>query len=152
MWCEMEDWVEKDLGSYLFASSVMLALFGVVLLFWFVLGLISWAWSLFGVVGLLGVFFIPAQKISVSAVRRAVKVERYGFFRGMSFLVKFSDIEGLSVGELKGVLGGHSLYYLNLRLKSGSVVPIYVGFFQHFFDRVKVEKKLNRLEILIFQN
>ena len=130
---EMEDWVERDLGSYLFSGSVVLSLLGVLLFSWYLFGFISWGWSLFGLIGLIGLLFFKAQKISVSAVRRAIKVERFGFINGMSFLIKFSDIERLSVEELKNVFGYRSLYYLNLRLKNGSSVPLYVGFFQHLF-------------------
>lgn len=148
---EMEDWVERDLGSYLFSGSVILSLLGVVLSFWFVLGFISWGWSLFGAVGLLGVFFLRAQKISVSAVRRVIKIERFGFFRGASFLIKFSEVDKVGVTELKNIIGYRSLYYLNFKLTNGSVIPLYIGFFPYFFKKEEVEKKLSRLEKLIFE-
>ena len=85
------------------------------------------------------------QVITVDPKRRAVLIETTSRFCKKRRLIPFRDIADVSLGQIGDVEGGSISYFVQLNLKSGKDVDLFVGFYGDNYSRVEMESRCNRL-------
>ena len=152
----MDLWKSESSPGKQLAMTIASAVVGVVLLIGFrdfgVTGSNAKAGFYLGlllfVIGLAGFFYSGKQTVVVDPKKRQITIEDSGLFRSNKRVVRFGEIDEISIGYLGKKSNYVSCYYLILKLKTGEDYPLFAPgrFFEGGSDRSIVEGWRQRLQ------
>jgi hypothetical protein len=85
------------------------------------------------------------QIISVDPRRRLVEIQTLSRLGTKRRLIPFSQISGVSIGELGDQEGGSISYHVVLELKDGKEVALFLGAFEGAYERQTMDARRRRL-------
>lgn len=97
------------------------------------------------ILGLVALVMNGEQVITVDPKRRMVLIETTSRFGKKQRLIPFRDIADVSLGEIGDIEGGSISYFVQLNLKNGKDVGLFVGFYGGNWSRGEMESRRQRL-------
>ena len=152
----MDQWKSESSPGKQLAMTLACALVGLVLAIGFrdfgVSGSNAKAGFLLGLllltIGLVGFLYTGKQTVVVDAKTRRITIEDSTLFHSKKRLVRFDEIDDVSIGFLGKKSNYVTCYYLVLKLKGGEDYPLFAPgrFFEGGSDRSIVEGWRQRLQ------
>jgi hypothetical protein len=97
------------------------------------------------ILGLAALVMNGEQVISVDPKRRRVLIETASRFGKKRRIISFRDIANVSLGEIGDIEGGSISYFVQLDLKNGKDVGLFVGFYGGNWSKGEMEARRQRL-------
>jgi hypothetical protein len=85
------------------------------------------------------------QVITVDVRRRCIRIAEFTRFGNQARVIGFNEIAAVSVGTLGDSEGGSISYHVDLELKSGKQVSLYVGFYSGRYNHDVAEGRCRRI-------